>query len=435
MKLDKFFYPKSIAVVGASKKEGKVGNTLFKKLKSFKDKKYFINADGYKIENIQTYKNLNKVKDKIDLLIIAVPASLVKQVVTDAANKNIKNIIIISAGFSEIGRKYLEKEILTIARKNQIRILGPNNFGFVNTKNNLDCTFSKLTPKKGLIAFVSQSGALWSAIVDYSITNNIGFSKFISLGDMLDIDFNETIEYLSKDKETKAIFLYIESLKNGKEFMKVVKQCKKPIVVVKAGKTSEGAVAVHSHTGSLAGSYEIYKAACKQAGAIFAENLTEGLDLIKFLEMQNLPKRKNTLIITNAGGPGVLLTDALIENKINLAKIPQKIKFNLPLAANTKNPIDILGDAKSDRLIEVLNKIKKEQFYDILITILTPQDMTNSYHFAQELIKFKKQTNKTMIACFMGSESFKESIKLLENNNIPVFFNLERVARVLNNLN
>lgn len=434
MVLRKFFYPKSIAVIGASNKIGKVGYTLFKKLEKFHGKKYFINAEGYKIGHIQTLRKLTEVKDKIDLLIIAVPAVFVKQIILDAAQKGIKNIIIISAGFSEIGRKDLEQEIINITKKNKIRILGPNNFGLVNTKNNLDCTFSKLTPKIGSVAFASQSGALWSAIVDYSIANNIGFSKFISFGDMLDINFNETIEYLNRDKETKAILLYIETLKDGKKFIEVVKKSKKQIIVVKAGKTSEGATAVHSHTGSLAGSYEIYKAACKQAGALFIENLTEALDLIKFIQIQKMPKSKRILIVTNAGGPGVLLTDSLVENKTELAKIPLNIKFNLPLGASTKNPIDVRGDATSITFREVFKKIKKEKFYDVLITVLTPQDMTNSNNIALELIKLKKQTNKNVIACFMGIGSFKEAVYMLESHNIQVFFEPQRVAKLLKNI-
>jgi len=434
MTLEKFFYPKSIAVLGASNKEGKVGHTLVKKLKSFQGKKYFINAEGYNIGDIKTYRNLNEIKENIDLLIIAVPAGLVKQAVIDAAHKKIKNIIIISAGFSEIGKRYLELEILNIAKHNKINILGPNNFGLVNTKNNLDCTFSKLTPKMGSVGFVSQSGALWSAIVDYSIKNNLGFSKFISLGDMLDVDFNKTIEYLNKDKETKIIFLYIETLKDGRKFMQLIKKSKKPIVVVKGGKTSQGAAAVHSHTGSLAGEYEIYKAACRQAGAIFIENLTEALDVLKFLQMQKAPKSNKTIILTNAGGPGILLADSLTENKVELVKIPTSIKFNLPISASLKNPIDVLGDAKADRFKEVSNKLKKEKFYDILILILTPQDMTNDFLIADELVKFKKSTNKIVIACFMGPESFKESIKYLEHHNIPSFFELEKTAKLIKNL-
>ncbi len=435
MSLEKFFYPKSIAVIGASNKPGKVGYTLAKKIYKFPGRKYLINIEGYKIGPIQTYRKLNDVNNNIDLLIIAIPAFGVKQVMLDAAKKKIKQIIIISAGFAEAGRKELEQEIFHIAKKNKIRILGPNDFGIVNTSNNLDCTFTKLSPKKGPIAFISQSGALWSTIADYSVKYNIGFSKFFSLGDMLDVDFNEALNYLNKDKETKAILLYIESLKDGKSFMKAIKKSKKPIIIIKAGKTFQGATAVHSHTGSLAGSYEVYKAACKQAGAIFIETLTEALDIIKFLQMQEIPKSKKTLIITNAGGPAVLLTDYLTEKKIELVKIPHNIKFNLPKEANVNNPIDILGDGKSDRFKEIFNKIKNEKFYDIIIAILTPQDMTNHIQIAEELAKFKHSAKKTVIACFMAPESFDYTIKYLKQNKIPVYLELENIAKLLGNLN
>ncbi len=434
MSLKEFFYPKSIAIVGASAKLGKVGYTLVKKLEFFPGKIFYINIEGYEINGKLSYKSLKLIKENIDLAIIAVQAQFVKDILEDCTYKKIRNVIIISAGFGDIGRKDREEEILKIAKAGKIRILGPNNFGLVNTAYNLDCTFSKLKAKPGYVAFASQSGALWSFIADYSRTNNLGFSKFISFGDMLDIEFNEALEYLIKDKETKVILLYIETIKNGKEFMNLVKKSKKPIVIVKAGKTEKGKVAVHSHTGSLAGSYEIYKAACKQAGAFFAETLTEALDLAKFLSMQQKPKGNKTLVITNAGGPGVLLSDILIENNLKLIDLPPNLKFNLPPSWSHNNPIDLIGDATSERFKEVLEKIQRNRFYNNVVIILTPQDMTDSLNIAQQIIRFHKISNVPTICCPLGNESFKKAIELLEKNSIPCFQELERTARLLGNL-
>src|SRR3989338_441851 len=428
MSLSQFFYPKSIAIVGASKKPGKVGHTLVKKLFNFKGKIFYVNAEGYEIFGEKAYKNLKEINEKVDLVIIAVPAIVVKQVLQDCAYKNFKNCIIISSGFSDIGRKDRENEILEIIKKNKIRILGPNNFGVVNTHFNLDCTFARLSPRKGNVAFASQSGALWSFIADYSKKNNLGFSKFISFGDMLDIDFNEALEYLINDKETKVILLYIETLKNGKIFMDLIKKTKKPVIVIKAGKTEEGKKAAHSHTGSLAGSYEIYKAACRQAGAYFIKSLNESLDLAKFLSKNNKNNGKRTLILTNAGGPGVLFADLLPGIDLSCHK-NSKLFLSYP-----DNPNDVLGDADSSRFKEVLSKIKKENFYNNLVIIITPQDMTDDMNIAEEIINFKKESNVNFICCLLGEESFKHSIELLEENNIICFSEIERAAKLINNL-
>ncbi len=434
MSLKEFFYPKSIAIVGASNKIGKVGTTLVNKLNFFSGKIFYVNAEGYEINNKSSYKNLRLIKESIDLVIIAIPSIFVNSILEDCKHKKVKNVIIISSGFADIGRKDLEELILKTSKSGNIRILGPNNFGLVNTHYNLDCTFSSLSPSKGAVAFASQSGALWSFIADYSRNNNLGFSKFISLGDMLDIEFNETLEYLSNDKDTKVIMLYIETLRNGKLFMNLIKKCKKPVIVLKAGKTEKGKTAAHSHTGSLAGSYDVFKAACKQSGAYFTETLTEALDLAKFLSMQLKPKGKKTLVITNAGGPGVLLTDLLIENNLELVKLPSDLKFNLSSWSHN-NPIDVLGDATSKRYKEVFSKLLTKKFYDNVLIILTPQDMTDSYPITQEIISFYKQSKSTVICLLLGEESFRKSIWLLEDYQIPCFRELERAAKLLGNLN
>ena len=434
MSLKEFFYPKSIVIIGASNKPGKVGSTLANKLLNFKGDLFYVNIEGYSINTKLSYKSLLDIKERIDLAVIAVPPMFILKILNECIKKRIKNIIIISSVFTGEKRKELENNILNVAKNNKIRILGPNNFGIVNNSIDLDCTFSKLSSKKGSIAFASQSGALYSSIADYSITNNFGISKFISFGDMIDIDFNEGLEYLIEDKETKVIVLYIETLKDGKKFMNIIKKSKKPIIVLKGGKTDNGKTAAHSHTGSLAGSYEIYKAASKQSGAFFTETLTETLDLAKFISTNSKPNGRKTLIITNAGGPGVLLTDSLVENNLEIVSLPKNLRLNLPLSWSHNNPIDVLGDAQPDRFKEVLNKIKDLHFYNILILALTPQDMTKEKEIASLISDFKRKTKKTIICCLLGKESFKYSAWLLENNNIPVFHDLERPAKLLKNI-
>lgn len=434
MGLELFFSPKSIAVVGASNKPEKVGYSLAKHLQNFNGQVYFVNKNNETIFGKDSYYSLKDIKSKVDLCIIAVPAEFVKFVVHDCGVFGIKNVIIISAGFSEIGEKKEEAEILLTAKKFGIRIMGPNCFGVVNTTNGLNCTFAKSDCLKGNVGFISQSGALWSYIADYSVVNYLGFSKFASIGDMMDVGFEELAEYFENDKDTKVILLYIETLRDGKSFMDVISKCKKPVVVVKAGKTESGVKAASSHTGSLAGSYEVYKAALKQAGAYFVDDLISGLDLVKVLSCYNdFFKGSNgfkNLIITNAGGPGILMADALECRGLEVVKLPN-INFNLPPAWSHGNPIDVLGDADDLRFKEVFSKLRKKNFFDNLIVVLTPQDMTDDKKIAYSIVNFHRSSGKKVFCCFMGFKSFSLGRRILEENKIPCFDNPERIGNVL----
>lgn len=433
MGLELFFSPRNIAVVGASNKPEKVGYSLAKHLLNFQGQVFFVNKNKETIFGKECYYSLKDIKSKVDLCIIAVPAEFVIFVVHDCGVLGIKNVIIISAGFSEIGKKKEEAEILLTAKKFGIRIMGPNCFGVVNTLNGLNCTFTKSDCLKGNVGFISQSGALWSYIADYSIVNYLGFSKFASIGDMMDVGFEELAEYFDRDKNTKVILLYIETLRNGKSFMNVVSKCKKPVVVVKAGKTESGIKATSSHTGSLAGSYEVYKAALKQAGAYFVDNMQEGLDLAKTLSCYPNFNGFRNLIITNAGGNGILMTDALETKGLEVVRLP-KISFNLPSAWSHGNPIDVLGDADDLRYKEVFSKIKKKTFYDNLIVVATPQDMTDFKKIALRTVDFHKSSGKKVIGCFAGFKSVELGRRILEENRIPCFDNPERIGNVLMNL-
>jgi len=411
-----FLNPKSIAVVGASSTKGKIGYILMQKLKKFNGKVFPVNIKNKTILGKKCYKSILEIKEKIDLVIIAIPAKFVKDILKDCVKKKIKNVSIISAGFSEIGKTSLENELLKVGKN--INILGPNSFGIANPHLNIDLTFSLKTPKKGNIAFISQSGALWSAITEYSLENNFGFSGFVSLGNMLDVDFSDLITYFNKDSNTKTIVLYIENLKNGKKFMETVKKSKKPVIVVKAGSSEAGKKATLSHTGSLAGSYQIYKAAFKQCNAIPAESLTEAFDKAK-----NFTKAKKIIIVTNAGGPGALLADYCERNNLEIINLP-KIKFSFNYSGG--NPIDVIGDATDKRFKEVFEKIRKLNF-DTLITVITPQQMTPINKIIEELVNFKKSSKKNVVCCLMA----KEGKSILEKNNIPNFFEPKRLADFL----
>ncbi|NCN86790.1 hypothetical protein GW932_03075 [archaeon] len=393
--LNLFFNPKSIAVVGASNTKGKVGNILIEKLKKFKGKIIPINKYDPKIMGKTAYKKLTDYEGKIDLAVIATPKPTVLKVLKDANKKEIKNIIIISAGFSEIGDKRNENKIIQFCDKNKINLLGPNCFGIINTDKKIDLTFSKESPKKGNTVFISQSGALGSFILDYEIP----LRGFISLGNMAGLNFADFIEYFNEDKETKKIVLYIEKLKDGRRFIDACKNSTKEICVVKSGKTEIGQKATMSHTGSLATNFEIYKGAFKQAKVKYFNSLSECFNLKKEDITKNL-RGKNIAIITNAGGAGALLTDELIEKGYNVF-----------------GPKDILGTATPNDYKKALHRISKP--YDNIVVIFTPQTMSDATNTAK-VIASSRWKNK-IIALFLGEKSVVDAVEILKENQIPVF--------------
>lgn len=403
--LDNFFNPKTIALIGASDNFNKVGGILCKKLSNFKGKLIPINPNHSEILGLRCYKSLEEYKDKIDLAIIAIPKEFVASSLEECGKKQITSVIIISAGFAEIGNITQEKELIQIAEKYKIKFLGPNCFGVFSPDANIDSTFAKTTPEKGNIAFISQSGALWSWVSDYP-SDKWGFSGFASLGNMASLGFSEFIEYFSKDKNTKSIILYMEKLKDGKKFLEVCKKTKKKIYVIKAGKSEQGLKAAFSHTGSLATDYKIYMGAFKQANIEICSDILEAFEKAS---KKNINKKKQTLefdksvlVITNAGGVGALTTDYLNAKDIKVI-----------------GPIDILGAASSEDYKKALedNKDKSNQF----IIIATPQKMTNLEDIANEIIKFEKSSKKKIIVIFTGDKSVKKATDILIKNNIPVF--------------
>jgi len=434
--LENFFYPKSIAIIGASNTHGKVGNALMLNLKKFKDRVYPINLKEKEVLGIKSYKSVLDVKDEIDLAVIAIPEQVVYNTLEECGKKGIKHVIIITAGFSEVGNIGGQNKLIQISNKYKIRIMGPNNFGVVNPSINLDTSFSKLTPEKGNIALISQSGALWVYISQLSL-NKFGFSIFASIGNMIDVDFADIIEYLDSEKNTKVIVCYIETLKDGKKFMNICKKSKKPVIAIKSGTTSAGQKAALSHTGSLAGEIEIYKAAFKQSNVFLAETVEDAFDKAQFLTYQKISGNR-VIVITNGGGLGVLCADYCNKNNLDVVKLPQKLINHLNLNHNwsRNNPIDLVGDADDTKYREIFLKLEENKsFFDSVIVILSQQEMIDVFKVAKEISEFKKRSSKNVVCCLVGiGDNIDKAKKLLIDNGILSFFEPERCAKVLNNI-
>lgn len=432
--LENLFNPKSIAVIGASREENKVGGTIFRNLLKNKNLKVFpVNPNAPEILKQKTYADILEIPYDIDLAIIATPAKTVPAILRQIEKKKVKNVIITSAGFAEAQDKEMEKRLEEISKNTKMNILGPNTFGVANTKNGINTTFYSGEIKSGGISFISQSGAIASA------TFNLGkkISKFVSIGNQLQLQFKDFIEYFSEDKDTEIIGLYIESLKenSGKEFIEVCKKCKKPIIALKSGKTEKGKDAAKSHTASLATDENIYAAAFKQAGVKEVNSLEELFLLAETYEkigekIENL-KDKKICIVTNAGGFGVLTADHCGKNNLQVVDIPENIKDKLkkvlPTSASSKNPIDMIGDADAERYKQTLDIIKKENFYDILIVIQTPQEMTEQEKTAEIIEKIDSEIDKPILACFIEKNEKLTGIF----KTIPNFTDPEIMCRIL----
>ena len=328
--LDRIFNPKSVAIVGASDEEGTVGYAVMKNFTEVKyeGKVHPVNIRKTEIFGIKTYQEVEQIPEPVDLAVIATPSKTVPDIVEQCGRAGIKGLIIISAGFKEIGSegRALEERILETKKKYDLRIIGPNCLGVIRPRISLNATFVRKMPKPGNIAFISQSGALGSAILDWAIHENIGFSNFVSVGSMIDVDFGDLIDYFGTDPKTRSILMYIEGITDARKFMSAARHFArtKPIIVVKAGKFSESAKAAASHTGSLSGEDDVYDAAFKRAGVVRVEEIGDLFNCAEVLGTQPLPKGPHLAIITNAGGPGVMATDALIAKGGKLAKLSQK---------------------------------------------------------------------------------------------------------------
>ncbi len=422
--LEKLFRPEKIAVVGASRKEGKTGHEVFDNLHhGFEGEVVPVNPNAEEVEGVEA---LDEIPEGVELAVIVVPAKLVPDVMKDAAEKGVEAAIIISAGFSETGEEKLEDQVLQIAGENDIDILGPNVLGLINTENSMNASFASKMPEKGSISFMSQSGAFCTAILDYAKAEHIGFRHFVSLGNKLQL--NE-VDFLEKWREdsTEAILSYTEGIENGREYMKAAEETsrEKPVITVKSGRTSKGGEAASSHTGSIAGSYQAYQAAFRKAGIIEAESNRELLDYGRSFAYQPLPSGKNIMILTNAGGPGVISTDEVAQHNLELAELDTETKMDLhefmPKESTIRNPLDLIGDAGHSRYRKALEAIGQDKNVDGMLVLLTPQANTEIKKTAKTIVKAERETDKPVFACFMGEHDVAPGVEILENNNIPDF--------------
>ncbi len=442
LNLDKIFNPQSVAIIGASDVEGSVGYAIVKNFTQmgYTGKVFFVNNRKPEILGVKTYPTIDKISEPLDLAIIATPAKTIPDVIEECGKAQVKGVIIVSAGFKETGApgKALEERISDVAKKYSIRVVGPNCIGLIRPRNNLNATFLDKMPKPGNIAFISQSGALGSAILDWAIHQNIGFSNFVSVGSMIDVDFGDLIDYFGSDPKTKSILMYIEGITDARKFMSAARHFArtKPIIVVKSGQFSESAKAAASHTGSLSGEDSIYDAAFKRAGIVRVNEIADLFNAAEVLGTQPLPQGPNLAIITNAGGPGVMATDSLIAQGGKLAKLSQKtldsLNGVLPPFWSHGNPIDVLGDARSERYKAAVEACLNDENIDGILIVFTQQAVSESVEIAKnivELVRSKSYQNKTILTSFMGYGAVQEANNILNANNIPTYTTPEQAIR------
>jgi len=446
-KLDSIFYPKTIAIIGASRKPGSVGHSLLANLidSRFQGIVYPVNPKAKGILGIKCYPNVIEIPDIVDLAVIIVPVQFVPGVLEECGKKGIKGVIIITAGFKEIGGDGIEAEkiVWDICKIYGISLVGPNCLGVMNTspQSSMNATFGTQMPREGNIAFMSQSGALCVAVLDYAKEANVGFSMFISMGNKAGVNENELLLYLKEDKNTDVILMYLEDLVNGREFMSIARKITshptnpKPIIALKAGRTLLGAKAASSHTGSLAGSDKVYDAIFEQCGVLRGNSLEEVFDIVKAFASQPKPKGNNVVIITNSGGPGILATDALIQNGLDIApfspSLKKKLRTILPPTANINNPIDLIAEAQHDLYEATLRETLTQKDIHSALIILTPTAFANVEKIAKTIVSAAKTYPKPILCCFLGIYDVTGGIDILEENGIPTYRFPESAARVL----
>jgi len=442
MNLDKIFNPSSIAVIGASEEEKTVGAGLVKNLMQGQNKIFCVNPFREKVFQMSCFKKIIDIKEKIDLAVVAVPASVVLEVVEECCQKKVQGIIVVSSGFQESGEegKQRENKLREMVEKAGIPLIGPNCLGVINLNNNLNVSFSPLSPQKGNIAFLSQSGSLANALIDKSIDFNLGFSKIVSYGNEAQVDLTQLLSYLKDDKETKVILLYLEGVKKGREFFETAKEISKPIVVLKAGRSKMGERAVSTHTGSMVGDYETYQAVFRQAGMVQVDSLEELLDVGKALSFSERC-RNGIGIVTNGGGLGVLAVDFCEDLGIEVSELRKETieKLNedkrLEKVLIKRNPLDIMGDALSERYEAAIRALLEAREVNGLLVIQSVQIMTEPLKNAKIIAGLKKEfPSKPIVCCFVGGPLVKEAVNYLEENKIPNYPDPERAIKAIKSL-
>jgi acetyl coenzyme A synthetase (ADP forming)-like protein len=435
--------PRSIAVVGATNRPGSVGLAVFRNLLTagFEGVLYPVNPNAKFVQSVKAYPKLTDIEDEIDLAVIIVPAPIVSNVLAEASAKQVKGAVIISAGFKEIGGRgvELEKGLKETVRKYGICTIGPNCLGVINNSKDvrMNASFATKMPKPGNIAFISQSGALCTAVLDYAQGRNVGFSKFVSFGNKADVNEVDLLQYLRDDPQTNVILMYLEDISDGRAFLETARQitwqAHKPMLAVKSGRSAEGARAAASHTGSLAGSDSTYDAIFYQSGIKRVESIDELFDYASAFSKQPMPKGKRIAIITNAGGPGIMATDAAVRHNLEIAALSDetknKLKQVLPPTASVANPVDVIGDATHERYEAAIAHVLKDENVDGAIIILSPQAMTDVLQTAQIVPNVAQGIDKPLLCSFMGIVDVSEGVQYLEKHGIPNYAFPEAAVR------
>ena len=438
-----FLSPKSIAIIGASDKEGSVGRAITNNImKGYKGTIYPISPTRETVFDKKAYKSVLDVPGKVDLAVVVTKNTIVPAVLEECGKKKLRGAIVITAGFKEVDEEgaKLEQKLKDIAKKYKLQIIGPNCLGVMNLEPQtmMNSTFLKITPKSGEIALVSQSGAICAALVEDASAQGIGFSAVISMGNKADMSEIDILKMLAEHKQTKVIVIYLEDMGNGQEFLKVCKDItrkkKKPVLVLKSGRSPEGAKAAMSHTGALMGSDEIYDALLKQSGAIRVDTMEELFDYATAFSKQPLPMNGDLVIVSNAGGPAIISTDACSKLGIKMAKIEEirkKIDAVIPPWGSSRNPVDIVGDADFKRFENVLNEVLKHKNVGSVISMCTPSATLNYDKLAEVIVSMSKKYKKTMLASLMGLDEGITNREILAKGDVPYYTYAEGSIRAL----
>jgi len=435
--LSAMFAPRSVALIGATGREGSVGRALLENLGSFPGVVYPVNPKHTEVLGLKSYASVSAIEGEVDLVVIVTPAPSVPALIRECVAKAVKAAIIISAGFKEVGEQgaQLEREIMIEARRNGLRIIGPNCLGIMASHSGLNATFATAMTKPGGVAFLSQSGALCTAILDWSFTQHVGFSAFVSVGSMLDVGWGDLIHHFGNDPHTSSIVIYMESVGDAASFMEAARlvSAKKPIVVIKVGRTAAAAKAAASHTGAMTGSDDVLDTAFRRAGVLRVDTIEELFDMAEVLSKQPLPQGPRLAIVTNAGGPGALATDAIVRSGGALAELSnssiQQLNACLPPHWSHGNPVDVLGDADAKRYHDALSIVGKDERVDGLLVVLTPQAMTHPTEAAEALCAAAKHINKPVLASWMGGEAVAAARDLMNCAGLPTYDYPDEAAR------
>ena len=435
-------------MVGATNRPGSVGLAVFRNILSggFEGVLYPVNLKAKSVQSVKAYPNLMDIPDEVDLAVIIVPAEVVCSVMEEAGQKGVKGAIVISAGFREVGGRGVELEncLKEVVRKYDIRLVGPNCLGVINNneKVRMNASFATKMPKAGNIAFISQSGALCTAVLDFAEGRNIGFSKFISFGNKADVNETDLLRYLKDDPDTDVILMYLEDITNGREFLETAREitweAHKPMLAIKSGRSPEGARAAASHTGALVGSDDAYDAIFYQSGILRVEGVAELFNRAIAFAKQPIPRGNRIAIVTNAGGPGIMATDAVVRHNLKIATLSeetkQKLKQELPPTANIQNPVDVIGDATHERYEAAIRYVLMDENVDGAIVILAPQAMTDVLETAEIVPRVVKDIDKPVLCSFMGIVDVSNGIRYLEEHGIPNYPFPEAAVRTMSSM-